>query len=269
MQMAAKAKVTAIVQARMSSSRLPGKVLKEILGKPMILLELERLRHCQTVDEIILATSSDDSDKELANIVRKNGFSAYQGNLNDVLDRYYQCAKQCNPTHVVRITGDCPIIDPQIVDTVISKHLQENNDYTSNVLGKITFPDGLDTEVMKFSALERAWKKAKLPSEREHVTQYIIQHPEIFRQGSLLSEIPGLGDERWTVDEPEDFRFISEVYERLYPNNPDFTLKDVLVLLTEHPELRSINRGFERNEGLLKSLREDKIKKEAKVNHHG
>lgn len=267
--MADKAKVTAIVQARTSSSRLPGKVLKEILGKPMIILELERLRHCQTVDEIILATSSDDSDKELANIVRNNDFPVYQGSLNDVLDRYYQCAKRCNPTHVVRITGDCPIIDPQIVDTVIFKHLQENYDYTSNILGKITFPDGLDTEVMRFSALERAWKEAKLPSEREHVTQYIIKHPEIFKQGALLCETPELGDERWTVDEPEDFRFISEVYERLYPDKPDFTLNDVLALLAEHPELRNINRGFERNEGLLKSLREDKIKKEANVKHHG
>lgn len=261
--MAGKAKVTAIVQARTSSSRLPGKVLKEILGKPMILLELERIRQCRYIDEIVLATSLDESDALLAKTVKNAGYPVYLGNLNDVLDRYYQCAKLYSSEHVVRITGDCPVIDPQIVDSVICKHLQEGNDYTSNTLGKTTFPDGLDTEVIKYTALEQAWKEANLTSEREHVTQYIVKHPEIFRQGSLLCEIPGLGDERWTVDEPEDFRFISEVYERLYPDKPDFTFKDVLILLEKFPELRSINQGFERNEGLLKSLKEDEIKKGA------
>lgn len=259
--MSRKNKVAAIVQARTSSSRLPGKVLKEILGKPMILLELERLQRCKLIDEILLATSIDESDTALAETVKAAGYPVYQGNLDDVLDRYYQCARQSNPAHVVRITGDCPLIDPQVADAVIEKHLRDKNDYTGNVLGETTFPDGLDTEVIKFSALEQAWKDAKLPSEREHVTQYIIKHPEIFRQGSLLCEIPGLGNERWTVDEPEDFRFISEVYERLYPAKPDFTLKDVLNLLGRYPELRSINQGFERNEGLLKSLKEDEIKK--------
>lgn len=267
--MAGKAKVTAIVQARTSSSRLPGKVLKEILGKPMILLELERIRQCRYIDEIVLATSLDESDALLAKTVKNAGYPVYLGNLNDVLDRYYQCAKLYSSEHVVRITGDCPVIDPQIVDSVIVKHLQEENDYTSNTLGKTTFPDGLDTEVIRYDALEKAWQEAKLLSEREHVTQYIIKHPEIFKQGSYYCEIKDLGNERWTVDELEDFRFITEVYERLYPSKPNFALKDVLALLAEHPGLRCFNRGFERNEGLRKSLREDKIKKEANVKHHG
>ncbi len=259
--MSVKNKVVAIVQARTSSSRLPGKVLKELLGKPMILLELERLQYCKRIDNIMLATSSDESDALLAEKVRIAGYSVYQGNLNDVLDRYYQCARQCNPVHVVRITGDCPLIDPHIVDAVISKHLHDNNDYTSNTLGEVTFPDGLDTEIMRFSVLEQAWKEARLSSEREHVTQYIVKHPEIFKQGALYCDIGNFGEERWTVDEPEDFSFINEIYKRLYPSNPAFLMEDVLALLQENPELCNVNQGFKRNEGLIKSLKEDKIVK--------
>ena len=259
--MSRKSKVTAIVQARTSSSRLPGKVLKEILGKPMILLELERLRRCKLIDDIMLATSTDESDALLARTVRNAGYPVYQGDLDDVLDRYYQCARLSNPAHVVRITGDCPLIDSQVVDTVIGKHLREDNDYTSNVLGEATFPDGLDTEVMKFSVLERAWKDARLISEREHVTQYIIKHPELFKQGALRCDTGNFGAERWTVDEPEDFAFINVIYKRLYPSNPAFLMEDVLSLLQKHTELRKMNLGFERNEGLMKSLKEDKIVK--------
>lgn len=254
-------KVVVIVQARTSSSRLPGKVLKEILGKPMILLELERLQRCKQIDEIMLATSADKSDALLAESVRKAGYPVYQGNLDDVLDRYYQCAKLSSPLHVVRITGDCPLIDPQVVDAVITKHLQDENDYTSNILGEATFPDGLDTEIMKFTTLEQAWKKAKLVSEREHVTQYIIKHPELFKQGGLRCKTGNFGAERWTVDEPEDFIFVSEIYERLYASNPAFLMDDVLTLLKKNPDIRKTNQGFKRNEGLIKSLKEDKIAK--------
>ena len=259
--MSDKEKVVAIVQARFSSSRLPGKVMKKILGKPMLLLELERLQRCQMIDEIILATSIDDSDTQLAKAVKDAGFMVYQGNLNDVLDRYYQCAKQYSPAHIVRITGDCPLIEPQVVDVVISRHLEDDNDYTSNTLRRVTFPDGLDTEVMKFTVLERAWQEAKLASEREHVTQYIIKHPDIFKQGAIYCDIANFGSERWTVDEMRDYVFVREVYERLYPDNPKFTFKDILTLLQEHPEICELNKGIKRNEGLIKSLREDKVVK--------
>lgn len=259
--MSDKEKVVAIVQARFSSSRLPGKVMKKILGKPMLLLELERLQRCQMIDEIILATSIDDSDTQLAKAVKDAGFMVYQGNLNDVLDRYYQCAKQYSPAHIVRITGDCPLIEPQVVDVVISRHLEDDNDYTSNTLRRVTFPDGLDTEVMKFTVLERAWREAKLASEREHVTQYIIKHPDIFKQGAVYCDIANLDSERWTVDEIGDYLFVREVYERLYPDNPKFTFKDVLLLLQEYPEICELNKGITRNEGLIKSLKEDKVAK--------
>lgn len=245
--------VLAIVQARCSSSRLPGKVLHRILDKPMILHELERLQRCKEVNHIVLATSSDADDNELANIVSPF-FDVYRGSLDDVLDRYYQCAIRYRPKHVVRITGDCPVIDWRIVDSVVKQHLTEQNDYTS-LSGK--FPDGLDTEVCRFSVLEQAWKNAKMISEREHVTLYIKNHPEIFTLGVRDGE-KDLSFMRWTVDEPRDMQFIQQVFAKLYPVNPDFSMQDVLNLLNEYPELQKINQGIQRNEGLMKSLANDK-----------
>ncbi len=246
--------ILAIVQARVSSSRLPGKVLKPIMGKPMIIHELERLQRSKRIDKIVLATSREESDDALADVVAKSGVDVYRGSLDDVLDRYYQCAKEYSPEHVVRITGDCPVIDWRVVDTVIDKHLAEGTDYTNETN---RFPDGLDTEVFLFSALEIAWKQANLMSEREHVTLYIKNHPESFKIGKLDSELD-LGQMRWTVDEPRDFEFIRQVFEELYPIKPDFAMQDILQLLERRPELLAVNQGIQRNEGLLKSLREDK-----------
>lgn len=246
--------ILCIVQARSSSSRLPGKVLKPILGKPMILYELERLQRSKRIDKIVLATSQDESDNELANIVVDNGFEAYRGSLDDVLDRYYQCAKLFQPNHVIRITGDCPVIDWRVVDIVVEKQVEEENDYTTTTEH---FPDGLDTEVFRFSALERAWKEARLASEREHVTQYFRKHAEIFKLGHMDCEID-FNAMRWTVDEPQDFEFIRKVYGELYGQNNDFSMQDILRLLECKPEMLTINQGIQRNEGLLKSLKEDK-----------
>ncbi len=246
--------ILCIVQARSSSTRLPGKVLKPILGKPMILHELERLQHSKRIDKIVLATSQDESDKELADIVAGNDFKAYRGSLDDVLDRYYQCAKPYQPEHVVRITGDCPVIDWRVVDAVIEKHLAEGNDYTST---SEKYPDGLDTEIVRFSALEQAWKDARMSSEREHVTLYIRNHANQFRCGQMACR-QNLNRMRWTVDEPQDFEFIRQVYGELYEQNNDFSMQDILQLLKRRPALLTINQGIQRNAGLLKSLREDK-----------
>ena len=246
--------ILCIVQARSSSSRLPGKVLKPILGNPMILHEIERLRRSVRIEKIVLATSRDTSDDMLANTVSENGIGVYRGSLDDVLDRYYQCAKEYSPEHVVRITGDCPVIDWRVVDAVIEKHLTEENDYTST---SEEYPDGLDTEVIRFSVLERVWKKARLTSEREHVTLYIRNHADKFQCGQM-GYPQNLNQMRWTVDEPQDFEFIRQVYKSLYPSNADFTMKDILRLLEQRPDMLAINQGIQRNAGLLKSLREDK-----------
>lgn len=252
--------ILCIVQARNSSSRLPGKVLKPILGKPMILHELERLQHSKRIDKIVLATSQDESDNGLAKIVVDNGFEAYRGSLDDVLDRYYQCAKQYQSEHVVRITGDCPVIDWRIVDAIIGVHLTEGNDYTAT---SEEYPDGLDTEIVRFSSLEQAWKAARMSSEREHVTLYIRNHADQFRCGQMACQ-QNLSQMRWTVDEPQDFEFIRQVYEELYGQNNDFSMQDILQLLKRNPELLAINQGIQRNEGLLKSLEEDKEIEERK-----
>ena len=250
--------ILAVMQARCSSNRLPRKVLKLLLGRPMILYEMERLAKSR-VDKSVLATSTETSDDKLASVVSEAGWDVYRGNLDDVLDRYYQCAKVYRPDHVLRVTGDCPFLDWQIIDKVIDRHLAEGNDYTSNTL-EYKYPDGLDAEIMTFSALEQAWHEARLASEREHVTLYLKNHPEKIKQGSVVCE-QDLSRMRWTVDEPEDFEFARLVYEHFEKVQPFFLMEDVLGLLHEQPNLMKINQGFIRNEGLLKSLREDHVVK--------
>ena len=247
-------KVLAIVQARCSSTRLPGKVIKELVGKPMIVQELERLSQSNMIDKIVLATSIEASDDPLEQVLADTEVEVFRGNLDDVLDRYYQCAKRYQPEHVVRITGDCPVIDWRLVDEVITKHIDHGNDYT---VTSEDYPDGLDTEVMKFSVLEKAWNNAKMLAEREHVTLYIRNHKESF-QTEEITCTEKLADMRWTVDEPKDFAFVEKVYSELYGNNHDFSMMAILELLQKKPEIITINRGIQRNAGLAKSLANDK-----------
>lgn len=247
--------VLAILQARTSSSRLPRKVLRPLLGRAMILRQLERLNRSKEISKIVLATSIDESDDMLAATVKTAGYTVYRGSLDDVLERYYTCAAQYGADHIVRVTGDCPLIDWRIVDDVIVRHLAEQNDYTYTTE---RFPDGLDTEVMTFAALTQAYQEARMPSEREHVTLYFRNHPECFHVGDVDCA-ENYGDLRWTVDEPRDFAFVEAVYENLYEKNNDFSMWDIIALLDEKPELRLINRGIDRNEGLKKSIVEDAL----------
>ena len=247
--------VLAIVQARCSSSRLPGKVMKELAGKPMIIHELERLSRSKMINKIVLATSTESNDDPLAKLVTETGLTVYRGNLDDVLDRYYRCAKEYQPMNVVRITGDCPVIDWRLVDKVIKAHIEHGNDYTC--LSE-EYPDGLDTEVMKFSTLEEAWGKAKLLSEREHVTLYLRNHENDFKT-EFIHGTENLESMRWTVDEQQDFMFITQVFAELYSSNNDFNMDDILLLLKEKSELMNINQGIQRNEGLAKSIANDKM----------
>lgn len=221
----------------------------------MILRQLERLNRSKEISKIVLATSIDESDDMLAATVETAGYAVYRGSLDDVLRRYYACAVEYAADHIVRVTGDCPLIDWRIVDDVIARHLAENNDYTHTTE---RFPDGLDTEVMTFTALEHAHREAQLSSEREHVTLYFRNHPERFRIGDVDCA-EDYGNLRWTVDEPCDFALVEAIYEQLYSSNPDFSMQDILVLLDEKPELRLINQGIVRNEGLQKSIAEDEL----------
>jgi len=248
--------ILAILQARMSSSRLPGKVLKPVLGWPMILRQIERIRQARRIDRLVMATSTDVSDDALVQVSEAQGVECARGSLDDVLDRYYQVARKLEPAHVVRLTGDCPLLDPEVVDEVIAFHLEGGFDYTSNALDKLTFPAGLDVEVVRFECLERAWREARLPSEREHVTPYFYNHPELFRLGSHCSE-QDLSHMRWTVDEPEDLEFVRRVYEALYPANASFRMRDVVALVEREPALALINSRFDRNEGYKRSLHQE------------
>lgn len=248
-------KTVAIVQARMGSTRLPNKVMRPICGTPMIGLLLERLAKAKRIDQIVLATSKDLRNKPLAQYVRELGYAVYQGSEDDVLDRYYQAAQEAEADTVVRITGDCPLIDPMLIDRVIEFHVQGAYDFVSNAI-EPTFPDGLDAAVFRFSLLEQAWLDAKFPSEREHVTLYMRRFPDRYKIG-VYKGAPDRSHFRWTVDEPADFEFVSKIYERLYPGKPDFGSDDIYRLLEREPELSKINSGISRNEGLQCALQQD------------
>lgn len=247
-------KVVAIIQARMSSTRLPGKVLMPLAGKLVLEHVVDRIRACKTIAEIVVATSTDQTDDAIQAWCQNAGVSCYRGSLNDVLDRYYQAAKIHGADAVVRITADCPAVDPTIVDEVVNGFLAGAYEFYG-LAGE--FPDGLDCTVFAFSALERAWREAKLPSEREHVGPYIEKQPEIFKSGGL-KKFTGLSHHRWTLDEPRDYEFLQAVFSRLYREDRIFLANDVLALLENEPELMNINSSIVRNEGYLKSLIEDR-----------
>jgi glutamate-1-semialdehyde 2,1-aminomutase len=248
-------KIVAILQARMNSTRLPGKVLKPILGKPLLALELERVRRAKRVDHILVATSVDPSDDSLEALCAALHVSCFRGDLQDVLGRYYHAARASSAEHIVRLTGDCPLADPAVIDRVIGFYLAGNYDYVSNVIAP-TFPDGLDVEVFRFRCLEEAFHEAKLPSQREHVTLFLQAQPDRYRLGNCENNVD-LSHLRWTVDEPADFELVQSIYEALYPNNPSFTTTHVLDFLEKNPQLKMHNLKHHRNEGLAKSLRED------------
>ena len=246
----------AILQARMSSSRLPGKVGKEILGKPMLARQIERLLHARTIEKLVVATSTNAEDDAVAAIAASAGVECFRGSLDDVLDRFYQCALHHHPQWVIRLTGDCPLADWRIIDAVTAFAIAGGYDYASNAR-ETSFPDGLDAEVVRFDALETAWREARLESDREHVLPFIHRQPDRFRTGDYKYH-EDLSDMRWTVDEPADLEFVRAVYADLYPANPDFGFEDILRLIARKPGLSSINGGIPRNEGYLKSLLRDK-----------
>lgn len=246
--------VVAIIQARMSSTRLPGKVLMSLAGKPVLEHVVSRIEQCKSIHKVVVATSTDGSDDAIEQWCQQGGVACHRGSLHDVLDRYYQAAKAHHADAIVRITADCPAIDPTIVDEVVQGYMDGGFEFFG-LAGE--FPDGLDCTVFAFSAIERAWREAKLPSEREHVGPYIEKNPQRFKSGKL-EKFSGLAHLRWTLDEPRDLAFLQEVFVRLYHEGPPFLAKDVLALLDREPELVGINSNIIRNEGYLKSLQTDK-----------
>jgi spore coat polysaccharide biosynthesis protein SpsF len=247
-------KTIAIIQARMSSTRLPGKVLADVAGRPLLAHLLERAARAETLDSTVIATTVGPLDDPIEELCRRREVPCFRGSEEDVLDRYHRAATAFGGDVIVRLTADCPVLDPAVIDQTVRYYLDGEFDYVSNAL-KPTFPNGLDAEVFSFAALDRAWREAALRSEREHVTPYIWKHPELFRLGSVEHDAD-LSAFRWTVDEPEDLELVREFYRHLGPAST-FGMAEILALLERHPELTGINARFKRNEGYQKSLRED------------
>jgi glutamate-1-semialdehyde 2,1-aminomutase/spore coat polysaccharide biosynthesis protein SpsF len=248
--------VVAILQARMSSSRLPGKVMLPILGRPMIGWLIERVRKCRHIDRLVVATSTERSDDSLVEYVSSLGVDTFRGSLDDVLGRFAAASERFPAQHYVRLTGDCPLADPEIIDRTIDRHLSSGADFTSNS-HEPSFPDGLDTEVMTARTLRRAAVGASLPAEREHVTLYVRRRPDLFRIETLKNE-QDLSEYRLTVDTPADFTLVTGIFAALSPGGV-FGLTDVVRLLEQSPNLRELNSDSVRNEGLMKSVRKDEL----------
>lgn len=240
--------IAAIIQARMGSTRLPGKTLATIMGKPLLWHLLERLKSSKTIEEIVVATTTNPKDKAIVDFSRRYGVEVFQGDENDVLDRMYRAAKKINADAIVRVTPDCPLICPEIIDKVVSEFLKGGYDYVTNTL-LYSYPDGCDVEVFTFKALEKAWKEASDPAQREHVTPY-IRNSVKFKIRNVENTSPV--DPRkfkWSVDTGDDLAFVKRVFAHLYPKNKEFSYKEIMSLLKAMPEIKKINHKSLINEG--------------------
>lgn len=246
--------ILAIIQARLGSTRLSRKVLLDLCGKTVLERVVERVRKSKLIDEVVVATTENANDDELIGLCDKIGVKVFRGSENDVLDRYYSIANKLGVKNIVRITSDCPLMDCKIIDEVVKIHLDKKNDYTSNTLEE-TFPDGEDVEVFTFDVLKKAWENAKLSSEREHVTPYIRKHEELFKLYNVKNT-ENLKDYRWTLDTDKDYEFIKLIYDN-FRNVENFGMDEVSNFIKSRPEIMEINKNIIRNEGYLKSLREE------------
>jgi len=252
--------IVAIIQARMSSTRLPKKVLLPLGKKTVIENVYDRVGRSKLVNRVVLATTTDPSDDVLAKLCEEKGIEVFRGSLEDVLDRYYQAGLKYHADVIVRITGDCPLTDPKIIDRAISVHLKDKNDFTATAyLGNETFPDGLDVDIFSFKTIKTSWENAKLPYQREHIGQYVTANASDFKIGSIQND-QNLSSKRWTLDEPSDYEFLKAIYQGLGKDGNDFGMEQVLQYVKDHPELEAINHQIVRNEGLLKSAKKDNIK---------
>ncbi len=250
-------KYLVMIQARCGSARLPNKVLKDISGKPDLQWVIERVSRSRFIDEVMVVTSIEKNNLPLIRLCTELGIRVFVGSENDVLDRYYQGTRLLKPEYIVRITADCPLFDWRYLDMAIEQ-LKDGTDYMAELTE--SFPDGLDIEIIRYSALKRMWKEAKLSSEREHVTQYIKNHPEEFAIQNLECPIAGIGDKRWTLDQNEDYELICNIYNHfISEGKEDFVTEDILAYLQSNGHLEKLNENITRNEGLAKSLAKDKV----------
>jgi spore coat polysaccharide biosynthesis protein SpsF len=235
-----------IVQARMTSTRLPGKVLKTILDKPLLEYQIERLQRVRNIDELVIATTINMTDEPIVSLCHQLGIHCYRGSENDVLSRFYGAAQEYAADAVVRITSDCPLIDPQIIEQVVDFYKSTDYDYVSNCLER-TYPRGMDTEIFSMLALSEAFAEATTIPDREHVTPFIYRQSERYRLGYVYYE-KDYSHYRWTVDTQEDFALIRRIIEALYPQQPEFTLEVCLDLLNQHLDWAQLNSHIEQKQ---------------------
>ena len=238
-------KVVTVIQARLGSSRFPGKVMMDLVGKPLLIRMVERVQQANESGTIVVATTLEAEDGAIEQLCKQNDIHCYRGSKDDLLDRHYQVGRLFEADAVVKIPSDCPLIDPLIIDRVIQYFLANSFDYVSN-LHPATYPDGYDVEIMTMDSLETAWKQATRQLEREHTTTYIWENPTQFSIANVAWE-SGLDysmSHRYTIDYLEDYLFIKAVYEYLHPQNPFFSLQDILDLTEKHPEIFALNSKY-------------------------
>jgi len=233
-------RTVAIIQARTGSTRLPGKVLLPLLGEPLLVHVVRRVAMATTVDAVVVATTTGPDDDAIADLAGREGWLVERGSEMDLLDRYVTAARAHRAERVVRITSDCPLIDPDLIDEVVATLATSGADYASNTLEPRTYPRGLDVETMTIAALERAWREDLDPASREHATPYVYRHPELFRLAAVRGPVD-LSGHRWTVDTPEDYELVRLVYDAL--GRVDFGWRDALAVVEAHPAWLALNRG--------------------------
>jgi spore coat polysaccharide biosynthesis protein SpsF len=245
-----------VIQARMNSSRLPGKVLKDVCGKPLIGQMLDRLSFSKHKDQIVVATSTDSNDDELVKYVQSLGVKVFRGNQDDVLERYFFAAQAYKANHVMRLTADCPLMDPYLCDALVQIYLDKKVDYLNTGL---SYAEGMSIEIFSFEALKKSYHEARLRSEREHVTLYIKNHPELFK---LYTKENQTDDSKYrlTVDEPEDLELIRLIFKELSPKTGGIvSIGQVKAFIDQNPSVGNLNKHIVRKEGLIKSLKEDYV----------
>ena len=248
--------ILAIIQARMNSSRLPNKMLADIAGNPMLSHVINRTMKSKMIDKVSVATTTDITDDPIEDFCVTTKKHFYRGSEDDVLDRFYNLAKLQKADHIVRITGDCPFVDPEIIDEVITVYKDGNYDYVTNSM-RYTYPDGLDVEVFSYEALQKAWENATSLREREHVVSY-FKYSGLFKIKNVTNPNPVKHEHRWSVDHPNDLKFVREVYSQFVSEgNLDFGMNDILKLLSENPHILDINSNIDRNEGSYTSYVND------------
>ncbi|MBI1866257.1 MAG: glycosyltransferase family protein [Candidatus Staskawiczbacteria bacterium] len=239
-------KIIAIIQARTSSTRLPGKVLLDLLGQPVLIRVVERVLKSKIINEIIVATTNKREDDVIAKLIQdynNQKVTVFRGSEQNVLDRYFKAANYFNANIIVRITSDCPLIDPKVIDKVIDSFLTSDSDYVSNILDERTYPRGLDVEVFSFDTLKKVFELAKNQDDKEHVTLYIRKNSPLFKTKNIKNN-KDYSFYRWTLDEKEDYELLKILYNNVYPKNPNFTMKDVILFFEKNPEIIKVNENI-------------------------